>query len=70
MCIGRTGNLSRKTHMLFSSKRQLELLDQYCRKAEYDYGEIEEMRLVLEYRKKPRKKYRNSNCFVSTRPSY
>ena len=70
MCIERTGYLGRKRHIFFSLKRQLEIFDRYRRKAEHDYDEMEEMRLALEYGKKPRKKYRNGNCFVNTHLSY
>ena len=65
MCIERTGYLGRKRHIFFSLKRQLEIFDQYRRKAEHDYDEMEVMRLALEYGNKPRKKYRNGNCFVN-----
>ena len=70
MCMERTGYLGRKRHIFFSLKCQLEMFDQYRRKAEHDYDEMEEMRLALEYGKKPRKKYRNGNCFVNTHLSY
>ena len=33
MCIERTGYLGRKRHIFFSLKRQLEIFDQYRRKA-------------------------------------
>ena len=70
MCIERVGYLGRRRHIFFSFKRQQELYGKYRRKAEHDYDEMEEMRLALEYGKKPRKKYRNSNCFVDTHLSY
>ena len=70
ICIERTGYLGRRRHIFFSLKRQSEMFDRYRRKAERDYDEMEEMRLALEYGKKPRKKYRNGNCFVNTHLSY
>ena len=70
MCIERVGYLGRRRHIFFSFKRQQELYGKYRRKAEHDYDEMEEMRLALEYGKKPRKKYRNGNCFVDTHLSY
>lgn len=64
------GEIGRKRHIFFSLKRQQEVFDRFRRKAEHDYDEMEEMRLALEHGKKPRKKYRNGNCFVDTHLSY
>ncbi len=66
----REGNLKRKRYMYINEKLKADIFYRYRCKAEHDYDEMEEMKLALRDGKKPRKKYRNSNCFVDTRLSY
>jgi transposase len=64
------GNLDRMRFIFRSEKRKKEILDGYRRKAERDYDEMTELRAAVDKKKRPRKKHRNSNCFVDTRLSY
>jgi len=64
------GSLGRTRYIYRSEKRREELFGGYRGKAERDYDEMEEIRSAVEKKKKPRKKHRNSNCFVDTRLSY
>ena len=66
----REGNLKRRRFMYMNEKLKADIFHRYRCKAEHDYDEMEEMKLALRDGKKPRKKYRNSNCFVDTRLSY
>jgi transposase len=66
----REGNLKRRRFMYMNEKLKADIFYRYRCKAEHDYDEMEEMKLALRDGKKPRKKYRNSNCFVDTRLSY
>lgn len=60
-----------RTRYIFSSrKRREEIICNYRRRAEHDWRQMIEMRAALEKGRKPRKKYRISNCFVDTRLSY
>jgi len=64
------GNLGRKRFIFRSEKLKNDVLARYRRKAERDYGEMTELRAALDKGKRPRKKHRNSNCFVDTRLQY
>lgn len=64
------GNKGRTRYIFSSRKRREEIICGYRCRAEHDWGQMIEMRLALEKGKKPRKKYRISNCFVDTRLSY
>jgi len=64
------GNLDRTRFIFRSEKRKNEILDGYRRKAERDYDDMVNIRSSIDKKKKPRKKYRTSNCFVDTRLSY
>ena len=64
------GNLGRKRYVFMSAKRKEEIFSGYRRKAERDYGEMQEIRTSVEKERKPRKKHSNSNCFVDTRLFY
>ncbi|MCK9323615.1 MAG: transposase [Candidatus Methanomethylophilaceae archaeon] len=64
------GNLGR-TRYIFSNKKLRS--DIYCRyrgKAERDWDEMQTIRKNIDSGRRPRKKYRNSNCFVDTKLSY
>lgn len=54
----------------FGEKLRTDVLARYRRKAERDWEEMEIIRKNIDTGKKPRKKYRNSNCFVDTKLSY
>ena len=66
----REGNLKRRRYMFKNEKLKADIMYRYRCKAEHDYDEMEEMKAALNDGKKPRKKHRNSNCFVDTRLSY
>ena len=66
----REGNLKRRRFLFMNRKLKEDVIERYRRKAEHDYDEMEEMKMALNKGKKPRKKHRNSNCFVDTRLSY
>ena len=66
----REGNLRRRRFLFMNRKLKEDVIKRYRRKAEHDYDEMEEMKMALNKGKKPRKKHRNSNCFVDTRLSY
>ncbi len=66
----REGNLKRRRFMYMNEKLKADIFYRYRCQAEHDYDEMEEMKQTLTKGKKPRKKYRNSNCFVDTRLSY
>ncbi len=66
----REGNLKRRRYMFKNEKLKADIMYRYRCKAEHDYEEMEEMKAALNTGKKPRKKHRNSNCFVDTRLSY
>jgi transposase len=65
-----SGNLNRKRFIFRSEKRRTEIFAGYRAKAERDYDDMVNLRAAVEKNKTPRKKYRNSNCFVDTRLSY
>ncbi|WII09726.1 hypothetical protein O8W32_02565 [Methanomassiliicoccales archaeon LGM-DZ1] len=46
------------------------MLERYRRKAERGWEEMETVRKNIDSGKRPRKKYRNSNCFADTKLSY
>ena len=66
----REGNLKRRRYMFKNEKLKADIMYRYRCKAEHDYEEMEEMKAALNTGKRPRKKHRNSNCFVDTRLSY
>jgi len=61
------GSLNRKRYIFRSEKLKADVLERYRRKAEKDYDEMKELKAAVERQKRPRKKHRNSNCFVDTR---
>lgn len=60
------GNLGYTKCIYFSVSKYAEKMESYRHKAERDYDEMEDMKAALNGKKKPRKKYRNSNVFVRT----
>ncbi len=64
------GNKGRTRFIFRSESRRMEIIDGYRRRAKHDWQQMGEMKEALEKGKKPRKKYRISNCFVDTRLSY
>ena len=64
------GNLKRRRYIFRNDKLKADVLARYRRKAERDWIEMEIIRKNIDTGKKPRKKYRNSNCFVDTKLSY
>ena len=64
------GNLSRRRYIFRNDKLRADILARYRRKAERDWDEMGIIRKNIDSGKRPRKKYRNSNCFVDTRLSY
>lgn len=66
----REGNKKRQRFVFRNLKLIDDMMKRYRKKAEHDYEEMTEMKAALTKGKRPRKKYRNSNCFVDTRLSY
>lgn len=64
------GYKGRTRYIFRSHKRREEIVAIYRRRAERDWRQMGEMKQALENGKKPRKKYRISNCFVDTHLSY
>lgn len=64
------GNLNRRRYIFRNDKLRIDILARYRRKAERDWDEMGIIRKNIDSGKRPRKKYRNSNCFVDTRLSY
>ena len=64
------GSLGRTRYVFHSQKLEDEAMVRYRRRAERDWMQMEELKGALDRGKKPRKKYRISNCFVDTRLSY
>ena len=64
------GYKGRTRYLFRSEKRKAEVLTIYRRRAERDWRQMDEMKQALRNGKKPRKKYRISNCFVDTHLSY
>ena len=64
------GNLKRRRYIFRNEKLRADVLARYRRKAERDWEEMEIIRKNMDPGKRPRKKYRNSNCFVDTKLSY
>ncbi len=66
----REGNSKRYRYVFRNEKLRSDVMKRYWVKAERDYDEMRFMKKALEEGVKPRKKYRNSNCFVNTKLSY
>lgn len=64
------GNLGRTGHIFRNSRPRSDVLYRCYRKAERDWDEMRTIRKDIDSGMRPRKKYRNSNCFVDTRLSY
>ncbi len=64
------GNLNRRRYIFRNDKLRADMIARYRRKAERDWDEMGIIRKNIDSGKRPRKKYRNSNCFVDTRLSY
>jgi len=64
------GNLGRTRYIFRNTKLRSDVLYRYYSKAERDWEEMQIIQKNIDSGKKPRKKYRNSNCFVDTRLSY
>ena len=64
------GSLGRTRYIFRSRKRERETLERYRHRAEKDWNQMVELRNAVDKGKRPRKKYRISNCFVDTHLSY
>jgi transposase len=64
------GNLGRTRYIFRNVKLRSDIMYRYRSKAEHDWDEMQTIRENIDSGKRPRKKYRNSNCFVDTRLSY
>ncbi len=64
------GNLGRKRYVFRFNVRRTFVMKIYRRKAKRDYEEMEIISKNIDSGKRPREKYRNSNCFVDTRLSH
>jgi transposase len=64
------GNLGRRRYIFRNTKLRSDVFYRYRRKAERDWDEMQTIRRNIDAGKKPRKKYRNSNCFVTTSLGY
>ena len=64
------GNLGRTRYIFSNKKLRSDVLYRYQGKAERDWDEMQTIRKNIDAGKRPRKKYRNSNCFVNTGLSY
>jgi len=64
------GNLGRIRYIFHSRKLEAEALIRYRKRAERDWDRMVELKGALDKGRKPRKKYRISNCFVDTYLSY
>lgn len=64
------GSKGRARYIFRSEKRREEILHLYRSRARRDWKQMGELRTAVEKGKKPRKKYRISNCFVDTRLQY
>jgi len=64
------GNLGRKRFIFRSETLRSDALQRYRAKAERDYDDMVNLKAAVEGDRRPRKKYRTSNCFVDTHLSY
>jgi len=64
------GNLGRTRYIFRNMKLRSDVMYRYRSKAERDWDEMQTIRKNIDSGRKPRKKYRNSNCFVDTKLSY
>jgi len=64
------GNLGRTRYIFRNTKLRSDIMYRYRSKAEHDWDEMQTIRKNIDSGRRPRKKYRNSNCFVDTRLSY
>jgi transposase len=64
------GNLGRTRYIFRNLKLRSDILYRYRSKAKHDWDEMQTIRKNIDSGRRPRKKYRNSNCFVDTRLSY
>ena len=64
------GNLGRTRFIFSNRKLRHDIFVRYYGKAERDWNEMQTIRKNIDSGRKPRKKYRNSNCFVSTSLGY
>lgn len=64
------GNNGHCRYVFRSNVRRTFILKTYHKKAERDWDEMQVIRKGIDKGRKPRKKYRNANCFVDTRLSY
>ncbi|KQM11347.1 hypothetical protein AOA80_09400 [Methanomassiliicoccales archaeon RumEn M1] len=69
-CLEVQGNLGRKRLIFRSMKLRDETFLRYRRKAERDYDDMVNLKAAVDGGRRPRRKYRTSNCFVDTRLSY
>jgi transposase len=63
-------NLGRTRYIFRNRKLESDIICRYRIKAERDWDEMQTIRKNIDVGKRPRKKYRNSNCFVDTKLSY
>ena len=63
-------NLGRTRYIFRNMKLRSDVIHRYRSKAERDWDEMQTIRKNIDSGRRPRKKYRNSNCFVDTRLSY
>ena len=64
------GNKKRRRFIFRNDRLRDDVLRRYRRKAERDWEDMSEIRASIARNKQPRKKYRTSNCFVTTHLSY
>jgi transposase len=64
------GSLGRRRFIFSSEKLRKDAFARYRSKAERDYDSMEELKAAVMKQKRPRKKHRNSNCFIDTKLSY
>lgn len=64
------GDPKRRRYIFRNEKPRSDIPARYGRKAERDWEEMEIIRKNIDIGKKPRKKYRNSDCFADTKLSY
>ena len=64
------GYLGRIRYIFHSKKLEADALARHRKRAERDWDQMEELKGALDRGKRPRKKYRVSNCFVDTHLSY
>jgi len=64
------GNLGRTRFIFSNRKLRHDIFARYYGKAERDWNEMQTIRRNIDSGRKPRKKYRNSNCFATTGLGY